>query len=39
MLDLRVIYTLDKALEEKGQSGTISTLSSQVGKTGLQMTL
>jgi site-specific DNA recombinase len=34
---VRVIYTLDKALEEKekGQNGNISILSSQVGMTGL----
>jgi hypothetical protein len=32
----RIIYTLDKAFSEneKGQSGNIPTLSSQVGKTG-----
>ncbi len=34
----RIIYTLDKGLDknEKGQSGNIPTLSSQVGKTGFE---
>ena len=35
----RIIYALDKAFSknEKGQSGNIPTLSSQVGKTGFEL--